>query len=254
MKSARIVKPKESLEVQQLETPSPKGSQVLIKVESSGVCHSDIHLWEGGYEGLEGQFLKTTDRGVKYPLTPGHEIAGIVDSLGDQAEGFNKNEKVLVYPWIGEGLCPACRVGEENLCDKPRSLGVYMDGGYAEYVLVPSYKYLLKMDDEMDTNASATLSCSALTAYGAVKNTNLKPNDNVVIVGAGGLGLMAMQLAKAVTGARIIAMDLDDEKLGAAKKNGADNIINSKKEDPVKAVMELTDKMGADAVIDFVNA
>jgi propanol-preferring alcohol dehydrogenase len=254
MKSARIVKPKESLEVQQLETPSPKGSQVLIKVESSGVCHSDIHLWEGGYEGLEGQFLKTTDRGVKYPLTPGHEIAGTVDSLGDQAEGFNKNEKVLVYPWIGEGLCPACRVGEENLCDKPRSLGVYMDGGYAEYVLVPSYKYLLKMDDEMDTNASATLSCSALTAYGAVKNTNLKPNDNVVIVGAGGLGLMAMQLAKAVTGARIIAMDLDDEKLGAAKKNGADNIINSKKEDPVKAVMELTDKMGADAVIDFVNA
>jgi alcohol dehydrogenase, propanol-preferring len=254
MKSARIVKPKESLEVQQLETPSPKGPQVLIKVESSGVCHSDIHLWDGGYEGLEGQFLKTTDRGVKYPLTPGHEIAGIVDSLGDQAEGFNKNEKVLVYPWIGEGLCPACRVGEENLCDKPRSLGVYMDGGYAEYVLVPSYKYLLKMDDEMDTNASATLSCSALTAYGAVKNTNLKPNDNVVIVGAGGLGLMAMQLAKAVTGAKIIAMDLDDSKLKAAKENGADPVVNSKKEDPIKAIQELTSKLGVDAVIDFVNA
>jgi propanol-preferring alcohol dehydrogenase len=110
------------------------------------------------------------------------------------------------------------------------------------------------MDDEMDTDASATLSCSALTAYGAVKNANLKPYDNVVIVGAGGLGLMSIQLAKAVTGSKIIAMDLDDEKLIAAKKNGADNTINSKKEDPVKAVMELTDKMGADAVIDFVNA
>jgi propanol-preferring alcohol dehydrogenase len=110
------------------------------------------------------------------------------------------------------------------------------------------------MDDEMDTDASATLSCSALTAYGAVKNANLKPYDNVVIVGAGGLGLMSIQLAKAVTGSKIIAMDLDDEKLRAAKRNGADNIINSKKEDPVKAVMELTDKMGADAVIDFVNA
>jgi propanol-preferring alcohol dehydrogenase len=254
MKAARIVKPKESLEVQQLETPKPRGSQVLIRVESSGVCHSDIHLWEGGYEGPGGQILKTTDRGVKYPLTPGHEIAGIVDSLGEEVEGFNKNDKVLVYPWIGEGLCPACRIGQENLCDKPRSLGVYTDGGYAEYVLVPSYKYLLKIDDEMETDASATLSCSALTAYGAVKNTSLKPDDNVVIVGAGGLGLMAMQLAKAVTGARIIAMDLDDEKLGAAKRNGADSIINSKKEDPVKAVMELTGKMGADAVIDFVNA
>jgi alcohol dehydrogenase, propanol-preferring len=94
-------------------------------------------------------------------------------------------------------------------------LDIYIDGGYAEYVLVPSYKYLLKMDDEMDTDASATLSCSALTAYGAVKNANLKPYDNVVIVGAGGLGLMSIQLAKAVTGSKIIAMDLDDEKLRA---------------------------------------
>lgn len=254
MKSARIEKPNESLEVQEFETPKPRGSQVLIRVESSGVCHSDIHLWEGGYQGLEGQFLKTTDRGVNYPLTPGHEIAGIVDSLGEEAEGFTKNEKVLVYPWIGEGRCPACRIGQENLCDKPRSLGIYTDGGYADYVLVPSYRYLLKMGDELDTDASATLSCSALTAYGALKNADLKPNDNVVIVGAGGLGLMAIQLVKAVTGSKIIAMDLDDEKLAAAKKNGADNTINSKQEDPVKAVMELTDKMGADAVLDFVNA
>ncbi|MGC2669732.1 MAG: alcohol dehydrogenase [Candidatus Nitrosopolaris sp.] len=254
MKAARIVKVNEKLEMQQVETPKPRGSQVLVKVQSSGVCHSDIHLWEGYYEGVGGELLKTTDRGVNYPLTPGHEVAGIVDSLGEQAEGFNNNDKVLVYPWIGEGLCPACRIGEENLCDKPRSLGVYMDGGYAEYVLVPSYKYLIKISDGMDTDASATLSCSALTAYGAVKNANLKPDDNVVIVGAGGLGLMAIQLAKAVTGARIIAMDLDDKKLEFAKKEGADTTVNSKNEDPVKTIMELTDKMGADAVIDFVNA
>ena len=254
MKAARIVKVNEKLEIQQVETPKPRGSQVLVKVQSSGVCHSDIHLWEGYYEGVGGQLLKTTDRGVNYPLTPGHEVAGIVDSLGEQAEGFNNNDKVLVYPWIGEGLCPACRIGEENLCDKPRSLGVYMDGGYAEYVLVPSYKYLVKISDGMDTDASATLSCSALTAYGAVKNANLKPDDNVVIVGAGGLGLMAIQLAKAVTGARIIAMDLDDKKLEFAKKEGADTTVNSKNEDPVKTIMELTDKMGADAVIDLVNA
>jgi propanol-preferring alcohol dehydrogenase len=255
MKAARIVKPKESLQVQELDIPKPKGSQVLVTVQSSGVCHSDIHLWEGGYEGPHGLFLKTTDRGVKYPLTPGHEIAGTIDSLGDQAEAFSKNDKVLVYPWIGEGLCPACRVGDENLCDKPRSLGVYAEGGYAEYVLVPSYKYLVKIDEGMDIDAAATLSCSALTAYGAVKNANLKPDDNVVIVGAGGLGLMAMQLAKAVTGARIIAMDIGDDKLKAAKEDGgADNVVNSKNEDPVKTIMELTEKLGADAVIDFVNA
>jgi alcohol dehydrogenase, propanol-preferring len=254
MRAARITQVNEPLQIQELKTSKPTGSQVLIKVQSSGVCHSDIHLWEGGYQGPEGTFLKTTDRGVKYPLTPGHEIAGVIDSLGEQAEGFSKNEKVLVYPWIGEGLCPACRVGEENLCDKPRSLGIYTDGGYSDYVLVPSYKYLVKIGEELDTDSSAPLSCSALTAYGAVKNANLKPDDNVVVVGAGGLGLMAIQLAKAITGSRIIAMDLDDEKLKAAKENGAANTINSKKEDPVKAIMELTGNMGADAVIDFVNA
>ena len=254
MKSAKIIEINQPLQIQENKTPKPKGSQVLVKVQSSGVCHSDIHLWEGGYEGPQGQFLKTTDRGVKYPLTPGHEIAGIIDGLGEQTEGFAKNEKVLVYPWIGEGLCPACRTGEENLCDKPRSLGIYNDGGYAEYVLVPSYKYLVKLGDEIDTDTSAPLSCSALTAYGAVKNGNLTPNDNVVIVGTGGLGLMAIQLAKAITGSRIIALDRDDNKLKAAKENGADDIINSEKEDAVKAVMELTGRMGADAVIDFVNA
>ncbi len=239
MKAARIVRVNEPLQVQELQTPKPKDSQVLIKIQSSGVCHSDVHVWEGYYEGIDGQPLKTADSGVRYPLTPGHEIADIIDSLGEQVEGFSKNEKVLVYPWIGEGLCPACRIAEENLCDKPRSLVIYVDGGYAEYVLVPSNKYLVKIGDDMDTDTSAPY---------------LKPDDNVVIVGTGGLGLMAIQLTKAVTGAKIIAMDLDDQKLDVAKKNGADNIINSKKEDAVKAIMELTDKLGADAIIDFVNA
>lgn len=254
MKAARIVNVNEPLQVQDVQTPKPKDSQILVKVQSVGVCHSDVHVWEGYYEGISGQQLKTTDRGVKYPLTPGHEIAGIVDSLGEQVEGFSKYEKVLVYPWVGEGMCPACKIGQENLCDKPRSLGIYSDGGYAEYVLVPNYKYLVKIGDDMDTDISAPLACAGLTAYGAIKNANLKPDDNVVIVGTGGLGLMAIQLAKAVTGARIIAMDIDDKKLEVAKKEGADIIVNSKKEDPVKAIMELTGKLGADAVIDFVNA
>jgi len=183
MKAARIVKLNEPLQVQELQTPTPKGTQILIKIQSSGVCHSDVHVWEGYYEGIDGQQLKTTERGVKYPLTPGHEIAGIVDALGEQVEGFSKNDKVLVYPWIGEGLCSACRIGEENLCDKGRSLGIYVDGGYAEYVVVPHYRYLVKIGEEMDTDTSAPLSCAGLTAYGAVKNANLKPDENVVIVG-----------------------------------------------------------------------
>lgn len=256
MKASRIIKPKESLQVQEIKTSVPRGSQVLIKVASSGVCHSDIHLWEGGYEGPDDTFLKTVDRGVKYPLTPGHEIAGFVENLGEEAKGkFNKDDKVIVYPWIGEGLCPACIEGEENLCDKPRSLGVYQDGGYAEYVLVPSYRYLVKFDDKkIDMDVAATLPCSSLTAYNAVRNAKLEPYHNLVVVGAGGLGLMAIQLAKAIFGARIIALDLDDDKLKTAKENGADITINSQNEDPNKAIMELTSNLGVDAVVDFVNS
>jgi alcohol dehydrogenase, propanol-preferring len=255
MQASRIITPKEPLQVQQIETPKPRGSQVLVKVKSSGVCHSDIHLWDGGYTGIGGQIMKTTDRGVKYPLTPGHEIAGVVAELGEDAkEAFQQDQKVMVYPWIGEGLCPACRVGDENLCDSPKSLGVYRDGGYAEYVLVPNYRYLIRIPEQLDMETAATLSCSALTAYSAVKNTGARPDNNIVVVGAGGLGLMAIQLAKAVFGARIIAIDLGDDKLKVAKENGADETINSKNEDPVSKVMELTYNKGADAVIDFVNA
>lgn len=255
MKSSRIIRPKDPLQVQDSDTPKPTGQEVLVKVHSSGVCHSDIHLWEGGYEGVNGQFMKTTDRGVKYPLTPGHEIAGTIDSLGERVSGFSEGDKVIVYPWIGEGLCPACRLGEENLCDKPRSLGVLSDGGYSEFVLVPNYRYLIKIDDKMNMDSAATLACSSLTAYSAVKNAGLKPYDTVLIVGAGGLGIMAMQLAKAVTGARIIAMDLNDRKLDGAKKDGhADETINSANEDPIKSVMSMTDGLGVDSVIDFVNS
>jgi alcohol dehydrogenase, propanol-preferring len=254
MKAARIVQTSQPLEIQQLEKPNPKASQVLVKIQAVGVCHSDLHLWEGAYEGLGGQVIKTTDRGVRYPLTPGHEIAGVIESIGEDVKEFAKGDRVLIYPWIGDGLCPACRAGEENLCDSPRSLGIYSDGGYAEYVLVPNYRYLIRLDDNMDINAGAILGCSVLTGYGAVKTAMLKPNDNVIVVGAGGIGLMAIQSVKAITEARTIAMDIDDKKLETAKKYGADITINSKTQDPVKSVMELTDNLGADAVLDIVNA
>ena len=262
MKSASITKPKAPLEIMSKETPKPIGSQVLVRVQACGVCHSDIHLWEGGYEGPDGEFLKATDRGVRYPLIPGHEIAGEVEEVGEEVASldlFKKNSKVLVYPWLGEGMCPACREGNENLCDRPRSFGIYNDGGYSEYVLVPSYRYLLNITDDIETgsfdlNTASTLTCSSLTAYGALNNASLRPYDTAVIIGAGGLGLMAIQLAKAITGSTVIAMDLDDNKLKAAKENGADFIVNSKKENAITAIMEATQKLGADAVIDFVNS
>ncbi len=252
MKAARIIKTKEPLKIEEVNVPKPKNDQVLVRVQSAGVCHSDLHLWEGGYAGPQGVFMKVEDRGVKFPLTPGHEIAGTIEDMGENVTGFQNGDRVLVYPWIGEGTCPACRVGEENICDAPRSIGVYQDGGYSELVLVPSHKYLVKLGD-YDPNAAASLACSGLTAYTAVKKASCLPGETMVIIGAGGLGLMAVQMAKAVTNARIAIVDIDDKKLAEAKRLGAHETINSGTTDPVKGIKDITGGPGAEAVIDFVN-
>jgi alcohol dehydrogenase, propanol-preferring len=252
MRSARIVKTKEPLSLEDLGTPKPKNEQVLVRVESAGVCHSDLHLWEGGYAGPQGVFMKVEDRGVKFPLTPGHEVAGRIEEIGESVTGFQRGERILVYPWIGEGLCPACRVGEENLCDLPRTLGIYQDGGYSELVLVPSHKYLVKIQN-LDISASASLACSGLTAYTAVKKANAQASETMVLVGAGGLGLMAVQLAKAITNAQVVIVDVDDKKLSEAKRLGADQTINSLSTDAVKGIKDLTGGIGSEIVIDFVN-
>ena len=188
-------------------------------MKSVGVCHSDLHLWEGGYDLRDGKFMKVTDRGVKYPVTPGHEIAGIVEEMGDNVSGLSKGDEVLVFPWIGCGECPACKVGNENLCDTPRSMGVFQDGGYSDYALIPDSKYLAKLDG-VDLDSATSLACSGLTAYTAVKKANVNSPEFLLIIGAGGLGLMAIQIAKAITKAKIVCIDNDDKKFETAKKNG----------------------------------
>jgi propanol-preferring alcohol dehydrogenase len=261
MKAARIVEPNKPLIVSDLKLAEPTENQVIINVKSVGVCHSDLHLWEGGYDLGEGSFMKVTDRGVKYPVTPGHEIAGTIAKMGNSVRGFSQGDNVLVYPWIGEGSCPACKAGNENLCDAPKSLGVFQDGGYAEQIMVPHFKYLAKVSG-IDLEAAASLACSGLTAYTAVKKANMNSPEYLVIIGAGGLGLMGIQIAKAITKAKVICVDLDDKKLDTAKKMGADFVINSNvigsvttgSGNAVQKIISICNNKGADSVIDFVNA
>ena len=261
MKAARIVEPNKPLEVSELETPKPSGNEVIVKVKAAGVCHSDLHLWEGGYDMGDGTFLKVTDRGVKYPVIPGHEIAGTVSDVGNDVKGVSVGDDVLVYPWIGEGECPACKAGNENLCDAPKSIGLFQDGGYAENVKVPHYKYLAKISG-LDLDAATSLACSGLTAYNAVKKANANSPEYLVIIGAGGIGLMAIQLAKEITKAKIICVDMDDKKFETAKKMGADFVVNTNvigsistgTGGPVEKIISICNGKGADSVIDFVNA
>jgi len=252
MKAARITSPQQPLEIMEIETPKPKDVEVVIKVKATGVCHSDLHLWEGGYDTGDG-FMKVTDRGVKFPVTPGHEIVGTVSEIGSAVQGISVGDDVLVYPWIGCGICSACRVGNDNICDAPRSLGVFQNGGYAEYVLVPHFKFLAKING-IDLDAATSLACSGLTAYTAIKKSNANSQHNMVIFGAGGLGLMGVQIARAITNANIVCVDIDDAKLTLAKELGADNVVNSKDPDAAQKIISLCNGKGADCVIDFVNA
>ncbi|NDB45879.1 MAG: zinc-binding alcohol dehydrogenase [Nitrososphaeria archaeon] len=252
MKAARIMEPEKPLEISEVQTPKPTGSEVLVKVKAVGVCHSDLHLWEGGYDTGDG-FMKVTDRGVKFPVIPGHEIVGTVTEIGSAVQGIAVGDNVLVYPWIGCGNCSACRIGNDNVCDAPRSLGVFQNGGYAEYALIPHFKFLAKVTG-MDLEAAASLACSGLTAYNAIKKSGATSQSNVVIFGAGGLGLMGVQIARAITNANIIIVDIDDAKLQTAKELGADHSVNSKDPDATQKIMTLCGGKGADCVIDFVNA
>ena len=253
MKSAKITGPNEPLVVSDFDNPEPQNNQVLVKVKSVGVCHSDLHLWEGGYDLGDGQFMKVTDRGVKYPVTPGHEIVGTVEKIGSNVSDVKLGDEVLVFPWIGCGDCPACKVGNENLCDTPKSMGVFQDGGYSDYALIPDSKYLALLDG-VNPDSATSLACSGLTAYTAIKKSNQNSPEFLVIVGAGGLGLMGVQIAKAITNAKIICVDLDDKKLETAKEMGADYILNSKDPETAQKIISICNDKGADSVVDFVNA
>ena len=253
MRSAKIPNPKEPLVIHESVTPIPESNQVLIRVDSVGVCHSDLHLWEGGYDLGDGQFMKVTDRGVSYPITPGHEIVGTISKVGPSVSDVKADDQVLVYPWIGCKECPACINNNENLCDTPCSMGVFTNGGYSDYVLVPDAKYVVKLDG-INPDSATSLACSGLTAYNAIKRSINNNPKYLIVVGAGGLGLMGVQLARVMTSAKIICVDLDDQKLGTAKEMGADYTVNSRDPDTVQKILDICDGKGADSIVDFVNA
>ncbi|MDB5517739.1 MAG: adh [Tardiphaga sp.] len=238
-------------------TPQPSGTQVLIKVKAAGVCHSDLHIWEGGYNLGHGRKpLSLKDRGVSLPLTMGHETVGEVLALGPDAQkdntgGIKVGDIALFYPWIGCGQCEVCLAGEENMCLKPRSLGVYCDGGYADHMTVPHPRYLLDLKG-LDPVTAAPYACSGVTTYSALKKVETAFNTPIVIFGAGGLGLMALSLLKAMGGKGAIVVDIDARKRDAAEKAGALATVDGAASD---ALAQLTAKAGGPirSVIDLVG-
>ena len=253
MKALRLIDWKTEPELVEVPKPTPGPGQVVIKIGGAGACHSDLHL------------MHDFDAGMmpwQVPFTLGHENAGWVDSVGDGVSTVAEGDAVAVYgPW-GCGKCERCQQGVENYCENPQAApvvsgggGLGLDGGMAEYLLVPSERLLMPLREGLDPTTAAPLTDAGLTPYHAIRRSwpKMTPTSTVVVIGVGGLGHMAVQLVKATTAARVIAVDNRKEALDLATQIGADHAVVSDAT-TADAISDLTAGRGADVLLDFVGA
>ncbi|MCB1971159.1 MAG: alcohol dehydrogenase catalytic domain-containing protein [Geminicoccaceae bacterium] len=254
MKSYQIVGWGEPLEARDYPTPEPKGREVLVKVTACGVCHSDLHIHQGYFDLGDGRRLNIADRGMQLPFTLGHEVAGEVVAMGPEATGVEIGDSRVVYPWIGCGQCADCERGDNLLCTKPRVIGTWVDGGYSTHVIVPDARYLVDHGD-VPVEVACTYACSGITAYSALTRTGItRADQSLLIVGAGGVGMNGLLMAKAVLGCRVAVADIDAAKRDAAMATGLCDAVfdNSDAKTAAEAVRAWSNG-GADASIDFVG-
>jgi alcohol dehydrogenase/propanol-preferring alcohol dehydrogenase len=237
----------------ELPTPEPKGTEVLLETTYCGVCHSDIHIWEGHYDLGGGKVMNLKDRGVVLPLAMGHEIVGRVVKLGPEATGVKVGDIRIVFPWLGCGKCKDCLAEEDNMCVvAARSLGVYQNGGYGTHVLAPHPRHLVD-PGTLDPAVAATYACSGITVYSAIKKVMpMAPDEPIVVVGAGGLGLNAIAVLKALGHANIIVVDISAAKRQAALDAGASQAVDGSGEGATQRIVAAAGGP-VGAVIDLVN-
>ncbi|TLZ98042.1 MAG: NAD(P)-dependent alcohol dehydrogenase [Methanobacteriota archaeon] len=244
MKAARLFSYDKPLKLVDVETPRPKNpADVIVRVTGAGVCHTDLHI-------VEGVWKEKVQ--VSLPYTLGHENAGIVEEVGSAVTSVKKGEKVILHPVITDGLCRACRIGEDMHCENLVFPGITADGGFAQFIRT-SDRSLVRLN-ELEPADVAPLADAGLTAIRAVKKaaSRTTSGSNVVVLGVGGLGHIALQLLRCMTNASITAADVVESKLRLAEKMGAHRVIDARR-DPVKQVMEITKNQGAEVVIDLVG-
>ncbi|MEZ5749144.1 MAG: alcohol dehydrogenase [Caenibius sp.] len=251
MKAWMITQAKAPLEKFELETPQPTGSEVVVETAYCGVCHSDLHFWKGEYNMGGGKVMKLADRGVELPRAPGHEIAGRVVAKGPDAVGVEIGDMRVVYPWLGCGDCYYCDNGLDNWCRTPKGIGVVRNGGFGSHVVVPHPRYLAD-PGKVDPALAATYACSGLTIYSSLKKVMpLDPDAPILLIGAGGLGLMAVEMLKAMGHHNIVSVDIDPAKLAVAKEKGATTVIDSSSGNLAEMVTMAVGKVPA--ALDMVN-
>jgi len=242
MKAVRYYGPNKPLKVEEIPIPKIKDNEVLVKVKAAGICHTDLHFLDGTLTPWKGEL----------PLILGHEIAGEVHEIGKDVKKVKKGDRVVVNNNIGCGVCEYCKTGHQNICPSLDQIGFTVDGGYAEFVKAPE-ENLINLPDKVSFEAGSVLPCAGGSAYHALVSTaGLKKGETLMINGFGGLGTMALQIAKNI-GAKIIVVDVAEDKLQLAKKMGADGAINGAKANVPEEVKKLTGGKGADVIVEFVG-
>lgn len=234
MKAALVTKFTEPLTIVERDVPEPGPGQVLVRIETCGLCHTDIHAASGDWP------FKPT-----LPFVPGHEGIGLVEKLGEGVTNRAVGDRVAI-PWLGYacGECRYCIDGRETLCEQQEDSGYSIDGAFADYA-VASAKYVVAVPEGISSIDAAPLSCAGVTTYKALKVAKIVPAENVAVFGIGGLGHLAVQYAR-IMGSNVIAVDIEDTKLQLATELGADHTVNAATVDPVEAIQELG---GADVAI-----
>ncbi|OZI78010.1 hypothetical protein CAL22_04050 [Bordetella genomosp. 12] len=218
-----------------VDLPALEGAQVRLKVIGAGVCHSDVHICEGHYQLGGGKTLSFADR-IRFPRTLGHEVSGEVVAVGPDVAHLAVGDVCLACSWIGCMECDHCRQGLENLCTAPRVIGVNRDGGFAEYVDLPDERYAIPLGD-LDPVAAAPMVCSGLTTYSALKKFGpLQARRPLVVIGAGGLGLIAISVARMLGATGVVTVEIDPARRQAALDAGASHAIDPAAPDAVAAI------------------
>jgi alcohol dehydrogenase/propanol-preferring alcohol dehydrogenase len=226
MRAVQVSGPGGALELVERDVPAPGAGQVLIKVQACGICHSDSLTKEGQWPGLQ------------YPRVPGHEVAGVIDTLGAGVEGWKAGERVGVG-WHGGhcGHCANCRRGYFVVCEKGQVPGISYDGGYADYLVVP-VEALARMPEELNDVDAAPLLCAGITTFNALRNSGARAGEVVAILGIGGLGHLGVQFARRM-GFNTVAIARGEDKAPLAKQLGAHHYIDSRAQNPADALKAL---------------
>jgi 2-desacetyl-2-hydroxyethyl bacteriochlorophyllide A dehydrogenase len=239
MKAVRLIQPERRLELQEVAVPEPGPHDALVRVKAAGICHSDAHYRAG------------KSRVDPLPLTLGHEVAGVIERVGCRVIEFKPGDRVCLHYLATCGECDYCEQGNEQFCGTGKMIGKYRDGGYAEFILMPA-RSLFRLPAEIPFEHGAILMCSSATSLHALNKARLKAGETVAVFGVGGLGLSAIQLARAFGAREVFAVDINRAKLAMAKEFGAFT-IDAAKVDAVKELKRLTNGRGVDVALELIG-